>query len=421
MLDRGVIVDHSARAVRVAFVLEPGPKAEFGETVFEGLRTVDEEFVRNRMPWETGDPYDAELLQTFQGRLVSSRLFGSVRIVPGEALDKDHRLPISVRVTERKHRTVKTGASYKTDEGLGASASWEHRNFLDRGEQMRFELAWSEIFYGGEARFSKPSFLRRNQSLLLSLQLAEDSPDAYKSRHLRAEGLLEREFTTEMTGAAGLAFKTSKVLDAEGEERFQYVTVPLRFNWNATDDLLDPTRGGRLSLKCEPFVGVSAGDKDFVRAWAQYRRYRKVHDSPPGILAGRMTLGLIAGADREEVPADERYYAGGGGSIRGYAYQSVGPHRGKEPVGGRSLFEVSVEYRIKVTDALGLVAFMDGGNVFEPVYPNFDDSLRWGAGIGFRYYTRVGPFRMDIGFPLNRRSHMDDDTFQIYLSLGQAF
>ena len=131
-------------------------------------------------------------------------------------------------------------------------------------------------------------------------------------------------------------------------------------------------------------------------------------------------MGATTGAERDEIPADLRFYAGGGGSIRGYSFQSVGPLRQNEPLGGRSLFELSVEFRMKVFDSIGLVAFMDGGSVFEDTFPDFDEPLRWGAGLGFRYFTPVGPLRLDVGVPLNRREDMDD-RFQIYVSLGQAF
>ena len=138
------------------------------------------------------------------------------------------------------------------------------------------------------------------------------------------------------------------------------------------------------------------------------------------VFAAGLSLGSITGAGRDEIPADERFYAGGGGSIRGYAYQSVGPFRQGEPVGGGSLLEVAFEARLKFTDRLGLVAFLDGGNAYTERFPDFEETLRWGAGLGFRYFTPVGPLRLDVAFPLNRRPDIDD-RFQVYVSLGQAF
>ena len=137
-------------------------------------------------------------------------------------------------------------------------------------------------------------------------------------------------------------------------------------------------------------------------------------------MAGGANVGAIVGAERNEIPADERFYAGGGGSIRGYAYQTVAPLSGTDPIGGRSIFELSLELRLKLTEQFGLVTFLDGGNAFTSQTPDFRESLLWGTGLGFRYYTPIGPLRLDVAFPLDRREGIDD-SFQVYVSLGQAF
>jgi translocation and assembly module TamA len=139
------------------------------------------------------------------------------------------------------------------------------------------------------------------------------------------------------------------------------------------------------------------------------------------VLAGRVSLGSISGAKRDETPADKRFYAGGGGSIRGYDYQSVGPiDDDDDPLGGRSLLEAGVELRLKLTRSFGLVGFFEGGNVYTSVYPDLDDVIRWGTGGGFRYYSPVGPFRVDVATPVNGRDGVDDPV-QVYISLGEAF
>ena len=141
---------------------------------------------------------------------------------------------------------------------------------------------------------------------------------------------------------------------------------------------------------------------------------------PVVLLALKGVVGTIGGANRDDVPADLRFYAGGGGSIRGYPYQKVGPLEDHEPKGGRSLVEVSAEVRFKITEKIGLVAFLDGGNAFASSFPDPGETLRWGAGGGVRYYTPVGPLRLDVGVPLERREGIDD-PYQVYISLGQAF
>jgi translocation and assembly module TamA len=161
-------------------------------------------------------------------------------------------------------------------------------------------------------------------------------------------------------------------------------------------------------------------DYAFLKGYGNWKGYAEIFNSPDVTAAMRLAAGTIDGASTVSVPADERFYAGGGGSVRGYTFQSVGPLDGETPLGGRSLLEMSFECRFRVTDRLGLVTFLDGGTAFSGNHFETDEDIRWGTGIGFRYFTPVGPIRFDVGFPLNRRAHMDD-SFQIYVNLGQSF
>jgi translocation and assembly module TamA len=205
-----------------------------------------------------------------------------------------------------------------------------------------------------------------------------------------------------------------------GEENYRQIFLPLYFKWDTGDDLLDPTRGGRLFLQVMPFFDVTGSDSDFIKGYARYRHYIPVLKKPLLTLAGKVSIGVIEGSGLVSIPADERFYAGGGGSIRGYAYQSVGPLVAGDPIGGQSLIELSAEVRVKLTDHLGLVGFLDGGSAFADTIPDSSQDLRWGSGAGLRYFTPIGPLRFDVAVPLNRRPEIDD-SFQIYISLGQAF
>ncbi|MDY6955180.1 MAG: hypothetical protein SWE60_27060, partial [Thermodesulfobacteriota bacterium] len=118
--ERKVLVDHADRSVAVFFRIMPGPAARFGATKITGLQSVDEDLVRGKMPWEEGDAYDADLLSEIQSRLTKTGLFAMVRVAHGQHLDEGGLLPITIRLTERKQRSVGVGVSYKTDEGPGA-------------------------------------------------------------------------------------------------------------------------------------------------------------------------------------------------------------------------------------------------------------------------------------------------------------
>jgi translocation and assembly module TamA len=418
--ERKIIVNHLTQSVSVTFSIDPGPQARFGATVFQGLDSVEEDYVRRKIPWQEGDPFHGDLLADFQKRLLGLGLFATVRVVPGPSLDEKGGLPVTVTVTERKHRSVRVGAHYRTDEGLGGTLSWEHRNLLHQGERLTLTGVASGITLSAEGIFRKPDFLRNDQALRLSMRLAEDDTDAYTSRNAVSLASIDRNVTKEITMGAGLGFKTSKVTQLGQEESYSLLSLPLYLERDTSDDLLDPSRGGRLALRLSPFYDVSGESADFARGYGRYRHYFQLLKAPSLALAASVTLGSIVGAETREIPADERFYAGGGGSIRGYAYQSVGPRIGDVPVGGRSLAELSLEMRLRISQRFGLVGFLDGGNAYTDRLPDLGEKLFWGAGGGFRYYTPIGPLRLDIGFPLDRRPDIDD-RLQIYVSIGQAF
>lgn len=418
-IQRQVIVNHDLRKVLVKYQVDPGPLARFGQTAITGLQTVSEEFALTKIPWQRGDLFDVSLLTQLRDRLIRTGLFSLVQVKEGESVE-DGFLPVRVEVQERKHRTAAAGLSYYTDEGLGATLSWENRNLFGEAERLRIAGTVSKITLSAELIYEQPEFLQDNQSLLFFSRLAEDDTDAYTSRNVETALVLERRINDVTRIGAGPALRWSRVEDAEGIRDFVLMSFPGYLNRDTSDSLLNPTRGGRLSLQLTPYTDLRATDITFLKGVGSYNHYFRISESPFTVFAVRGSLGSITGTDRDSIPADIRFYAGGGGSIRGYAYQTVDPLLNGEPIGGRSLVEASLEFRLKVTDTIGFVTFLDGGNVYETAYPQFDESLRWGAGVGFRYYTKVGPLRLDVAVPLNPRDDIDD-PYQLYISLGQAF
>ncbi len=418
--DREIIVDHADHSVGVTFFVNPGPLAQFGPTRISGLVSVEERVVRDTLPWKEGEVFSADLLDAGQKKLTSLGLFSLVRILPAQDLDENGRVPVDVILTERKHRSVGAGISYKTDEGPGISASWENRNLLGGGEQLSFSTTFSDLTLSAEGGYRKPFFLRKDQFLRLSARLADDQPDAYSSRNLKSYSVIERNVTEALKLGGGLGFKVSKVTQLEETNRYSFLFFPLNMEYNGSDDLLDPSRGSRLALQVEPYWDPFKDNPGFTKGYGRYRHYFEIFKNPSLVFAGGIGAGSIVGADSAAIPADERFYAGGGGSVRGYAYQSVGPIKDGTPVGGNYLIELSFELRLRISDRFGVVGFLDGGNAFASPSPEFSQGLLWGTGFGLRYYTPIGPFRLDIGFPLDRRPGLDD-RFQVYVSLGQAF
>lgn len=418
--ERRVTHDPARRVIAVDWSVDPGRAATMGPVAVTGLVRVSETCVRNELAWPEGRRFDPDAIDEARTRLMRSALFSAVRFEMPDEVPPDGSLRVRVDLRERRRRTVTLGAGYKTDEGAGGFAQWEHRNLFGGAERLGLGATVAEATRSAQAQFAKPHVGRPRQSLVLDARAAEDRPDAYVSRNVRTSAMLVREWTARVTGRAGAAFRYSVVDQLDEEDDFVLASLPVEVDWNTSDDLLDPRRGARLLARAEPFYDVVQGDLGFLKSRATISRYQRLNRERTWLLAGRASVGGIAGAGAGAIPADERFYAGGGSSIRGYAYQSVGPMQDDDPLGGRSLLELSVELRAQVGASLGFVAFVDGGTAFENSVPDFDETIRWGAGAGVRYYTLVGPVRADIGVPLDPRDGIDRD-YQLYVSIGQAF
>lgn len=418
---RTAIVDHDLRTMDVTLRVAPGPQAAFGTITFAGDAGIAETFLRRRLPFETGDAYDPELVTRGRRRLIETNLFSTVITEVGEELDAEGRIPVTYRLRPRLHRTIGGGLSYQTDVGPGINAYWEHRNLLSSGERLRADLSVAPVDTLAKLSFRKPEIWTRGLSLLAALAGEIEDTDAYKSESVRVDTGVEYEFTEKVIGGLGIAYRYGDVRQEGERDTFALLSFPARLSWDFSDDLLDPARGGRVQLFGSPYFDTMGNDTRFLKTQVVHTRYVPLLDEHRLVLALRAAAGSISGADRDTVPADERLYSGGGGSIRGIGYQLAGPLDDRDdPIGGRSNLEFSVEARSRFTETLGAVAFLDGGSAFTSQLPNFGETLRFGAGLGLRYITGIGPIRLDLAVPVNRRRGVDD-PFQLYVSIGQAF
>ncbi len=420
VLDRKTIIDHGTRTMTVSLAADTGPAARFGAVTIEGLSTVDKDYVRSKFTWTEGDRYDRAKVEATRGALSDAGLFASVAITAEKRVGTDGTLPMTITLVEGKHRSIGFGASYSTSEGFGGEVFWEHRNLFGRNEQLRLTLTAAEIEQVLEADFQKPGFLQRDQDLLANVAVSNRTTDAFDEQSVSGFVGLERPWSENWRVSGGVSGEYSILEDEEGEETIQLLGLPVRSAWDTTGDLLNPVKGTRLNLALTPYAGKGDDNLLFAVSTATGSAYYAVDREQRFVLAGRAKIGTIVGEETESVPANKRFYAGGGGSIRGFAFQSVGPLDAEnDPLGGRSILELNAEVRIRLTERFGLVPFIDGGTVSDSSYPDFDEAFRWAAGLGGRYFTDFGPLRFDIAVPLNKRNI--DDEFQFYISLGQAF
>lgn len=409
-----------ASAAHAYFEVTAGPKADFGALTITGNDTVRDEAIRRLIPWREGECFHATKIDQARNRLLKSGLFATSDIAYANTPDANGRVPVTVKVQERFHRTVKAGVSYMTDEGPGASAGWEHRNLFGEGEKLETRGVVSALQYSAEANYTEPYFLRADQSLKLGARIAREEPDAYTSSNTALTALVERELNEHWRAGAGAGYRLSRVEDViNGDETYGLVSLPVYAAHDSRDDILDPKNGIQARIDGTPYFDTLGSGSGFFKTLATGSTYFELPGAYSPVLAVRGALGSIGGASTRNIPADVRFYAGGGSSVRGYGYQELSPRMNGKPIGGKSLLETSAELRFRATETFGGALFVDGGNAFESEYPDFRENLRWGAGAGLRYYSDLGPLRLDVAFPLNRRE--SDSAFQLYVSLGQAF
>ena len=416
---RRAVVDMSSSTARVTLYMSAGQRYVFGDTrISNADGRTDPNYVRELLTFRDGETYDRAEVDATTEVLRGTGLFSGISIASGDA--EGGALPQEIELTEREARTVRLGASWSTSEGAGVKGSWEHRNLFGRAEKLTLGLAIAQIEQSATADFRKPHFLRPDQSLLASAEIAHEESDAYDEDRIKTGVSLERVLNERWTGSLGLTFQLTETEDSNGRIGYQLFGVPVMLKYDSTDDVLDPREGIRATLLGTPYFGASDEEPTtFTKLEAGGSTYLGFTDEL--ILALRGRYGLIAAGDTADVPGSTRFYAGGGGSVRGYGYQMAGPlDNAGDPEGGRSVLEASVETRYRITETIGAVAFIDGGQAFSNTVPSFGDPLLWGAGLGLRYYTPIGPIRADIAVPLNPRKNVDD-AFQIYVSLGQAF
>lgn len=423
--ERRTFIDRDSNEMTVELSIDSGPKATFGALVFSGQQEVEEGYLREIAEWPEGEVYDRRVVRDLQRRLGDTNLFSTVNAETAPEADAEGKVPVSVTLIEREQRSIGVAVAYSTDIGPSLEVFWEHRNLMGENEQLRLSATGSLIEQTGEIDFRKPAFLQPDQDLLANLDGGQEDTDAYERQFADAVFALERPVLENWRVSAGTSFAyeivDEKADNGEGKRSFQLFGLPLTAERDDTNDPLDPTEGTRLQLSLTPTTGVGDEDLLFLTAIAGGSAYYAIDEEERFVLAGRARVGTILGEDAEALPASRRFYAGGGGSIRGYEYQLVGPLDDDEnPFGGTSLFEVGAEVRVRVTEEIGVVPFIDGGTVYDDPIPNGDETLRWAAGLGLRYFTGFGPIRLDVAFPLNPRDGVDE-AFQFYVSFGQAF
>jgi translocation and assembly module TamA len=424
--NRRVEIDKDTQTMDVTYTLDPGRVMRFGPPEIKGLERLDPDYVEGRIRWQRDEIYDANKVEETRRALIESGLFSTVQITPTVDPDNPDDVRMAIDATERLHRTVGAGLAYNTSQGFGARAFWENRNLFGYAENLRLSAEAGQQLDAFRANFRRPDFLAIDQDFLATAEAANDNPVAYRSRRAIATAGIERRFDHLVTG--GVSFEVEKanvvqlanVTPMTGTQRYELAGLPVYLKLDETDNLLNPTTGYRAQLNVTPAHTFSGSQLTFSTNLLSGSTYWVLGPEQRAVLAGKIALGSLDGAPLSQLPSDQRIYAGGGGSVRPYGYLMAGPLAPNNvPIGGRSSLVLNLEARIKITETIGIVPFVDAGSYYESPLPQLGRAPLYGVGLGLRYYTAFGPLRLDLATPLHKRPA--DSPIQVYISLGQAF
>ncbi len=437
------VIFHRERVMDVAITIDPGPRAGIGEVKLSGSPGVPDDVIRSFIYLEEGEDYSPKKLADTRKSVARIEALGSVKVEDAPPLDGNGNIPILVETSERKQHAVGFTGQVSNIDGPGLRAYWVDRNVFGEGERLRFDLQGglsptltsgssvgnffslpgfnsSNLIGSAKMSFVKPALEGSRNDLLIDASAVREKTPYYWSDYGNASIGVRHRFSDMASVQGGLEFEAGHTFDAFGPHNYSLLGVPLAGNYDSTDSLLEPTTGIRAIATVEPYFKAFHDSVGMVQSQGQVSGYYALDDDAWYILAGRVKAGSIVGATIQDIPASHRFFAGGGDSVRGYEYRSLAPDYGLGfVVGGRSLLEGSAEARIKITPEIGIVPFLDTGMAFASPYPDFSSSMRFAAGLGLRYYTSIGPIRLDLATPIARRP--GETPFAMYLGIGEAF
>jgi len=429
---RDILLDPATTTGDYTLPVETGPRGSFrGITTTGERQAFGADHMKVISRFKPGELYDSRKVDDLRRALVATGLFSSISVDPVRTNepgpDGTEYVDLTVAQEAGKPRTLAGELGYGTGQGFRAEGSWTHRNlFPPEGALIASVIAGTQE-QGASGTFRRSNAGKRDKTFQAGVTLNHQNYDAYEAYTAGLNIGWSRQSTpifqkrwTYSYGAEVLLTNEQVVVDpatADKVRRTYFIGgLPLQLGYDRSNDLLNPTRGFRANLRAEPEGSLQGSFSPYLRATFDLTGYYPLSDSL--VIAARTRVGTISGVNRDDVAPSRRIYAGGGGSVRGYGYQELGPKdANNDPIGGRSVNEFAVEGRYRFGD-YGVVAFVDAGQVYESSMPQFSN-IRYGAGVGGRFYTNFGPFRADIAMPINRQP--GESKFALYIGIGQAF
>lgn len=418
---------HPARKLDVAVRITPGPTLKFGKLILEGDSDVRDARLRDIAGLPTGRTFSPDELERVATRLRRTGTFDAITLSEANDIGPDDTLDVTLQVVDRLPRRFGFGAEVSSQEGLELSAFWLHRNLFGGAERLRIEGDIGGIGgdSGGEdytlfARYSRPATFNEDTDFFALAELESLDEPSYTSRKFALQAGIKRYATARREYTLALGLEDARTTDALGDEDYTILTAPMTVQFDYRDDTLDPKEGYFALAELTPFLGLD-GTSDGAVFEFDGRAYYTVPAVSALTFALRGQVGAVIGPEAADAPADFLFFSGGGGTVRGQEYQSLGIDvGGGDQIGGSAFLGLSAEARYALNDDFGLVAFYDSGFIGSGALGDTGTG-EWhaGAGLGLRYNTGIGPIRLDVAVPMEREE--DASAFQVYVGIGQSF
>ncbi|WP_287886338.1 MULTISPECIES: autotransporter assembly complex protein TamA [Paracoccus] len=426
-----IIADHATNLIDSRIRLAPGPELRFGQLTIRGYQRMDPRRLRKIAGFPEGERFDPEKLDDVRKRLRRSGVFSAITLTEADQISPGNTLDVDLLVAEQKLRRLGAGFEYSNTDGLSLTGYWINRNLFRGGERLRVDASISDI--GGDTgrdyslglRVDRPATITADTTgyVLAKVESLQEEDYDLKS------GTFGLGFTwipsDELTADIALQYRALRVDDDSGRTNFRLFALPTQVIWDKRDEPNDAKRGYWLSGGITPFVGLQDETGSGAQILAEGRAYYSFGTEDRFTLAGRARLGTVVGPEIEETPRDYLFWSGGGGTVRGHSYESLGVEviqgpEGPVRTGGMSIVTLTAEARIQVRERIGLALFADAGRVWEDSSWSGASGWQAGAGAGIRYKTPIGPMRFDIATPVGGGDG-DEGGVQVYIGLGQAF
>jgi len=438
-----------APVLDLSFHVAAGAKVRIGDIHVEGLQRVHESLVRRRLLLHSGDLYKPSAIEAARRDLLGMNVFGQVSVQIGSKADESGGVPVTFKLRERLRHAINLSAAYSSDLGGSGGVTWTDRNLFGNAEQLSVAATLTNLGgsdttgtgYDTSVKYLLPDFLHRDQSLQFAVSGIKQQLQAYDQTAQTASVTLSRKLSSVWTVSTGLSTTDETILqvidtsplppftpDPAATFHYTLIALPFKVVYDSTDlptALQDPRHGFRGTLSLTPTLAIGHPNATFLISTLTLATYFDLNNLLPiapgrSVLAARALAGVAEGAGELSLPPDQRFYAGGTSTIRGYGYQLVGPmfSHTDNPTGGTAITTGGLEFRQRLYSNWGVVTFVDAGQVSASLKP-LPDEIRVGVGAGMRYYTPIGPIRFDIAVPVDRRQ--GEDSFEIYIGLGQAF